>query len=162
MKTIKILKLGVMVTDKVSNIEGMLTHLTVDMEHNLMYIFQPKGLNPKTKQPVDRIWINSSRIIGAQEIEVDLPIDIIGTKAEDIATGFDGTIVSLDYHINGCVHVDIKPEGVLEESGNTIDSCNFDIRRIRGEAIKPLDEKELAKSIKEKPSPEKMPSRPNR
>lgn len=155
----KILKLGILVKDDVSGTIGILTHFCLDMDLNPTYVYQPRGLNPKTKQPVDVIWISESRVSEGMEIEVDLPTHIIGTHAEDIATGFNGTIIAMTYHINGCIHVDIKPQGILEETGNTIDTCNFDIRRIIGEAIKPLDENKLQKSLTDTPSPAGMPEK---
>lgn len=156
---LKILKLGTMVTDKVTNTLGMLTHLSIDMDLNHTYVYQPRGLNPKTMQPVDTMWIVKSRILGGEEITVDLPTNIIGSHVEDMASGYQGTIIGLDYHINGCIHADVKPSGILEETGGTIGVCNFDIRRLKGDLIKPLEGKELEKSLVEDPSPADMPEK---
>lgn len=149
----KVLELGVMVSDTVSGTKGMLTHLVVDMDNIIQYIYQPRGLSPKTGQPIDTLLLAPSRIKGAKEIEVDLPVEILGTQAEDIATGFKGTVINLIYHINGCTHAGIKPKGIIAATGNTIAVHEFDVRRIKGEAIKPLKAKDLKKSITEKPSP---------
>lgn len=149
----KILKLGQIVTDGVTQTQGMLTHLCVNMEKHCSYIFQPKGLNPETLQPVEIILIEASRVVGGEEIDVDLPVEVLGSEAEDLASGFKGTIIELIYHINGCIHVDIKPVGILPKTGATIASANFDIRRLKGPKIKPLTDKKLKKSIIKKPSP---------
>lgn len=153
----KILELGNMVKDTVSATKGMLTHFTIDMGGNERYIFQPQGLNPKTGQPVEAIWVERTRITGAKEVEVDLPLNVLGTQGEDMASGFKGTICEMIYHINGCLHVEIKPKGTLTETGGTIAAKEFDIRRVKGEAITPLNEKQLKESIKDKPSP--MPAK---
>jgi len=151
---IKILKLGTIVKDSATGVEGMLTIVATDMDGSHLYMFQPRGLNPKTGAPVDRMVIATARIVGGEEIEVDLPVEILGTIAEDLATGFTGMIIQLDYHINGCIHVDIKPVGVIAETGTTIESQSFDLRRIKGDKIKPLAEEALEESKKKTPSPE--------
>lgn len=63
------------------------------------------------------------------------------------------------YHINGCIHVGIKPEGVSEDTGNTYETQEFDIHRVKGEALTEYSEEELRKSIADKPSPEGLPKR---
>lgn len=154
----KVLQLGTIVTDTVSGTKGMLTHLTVDMEEHEEYIYQPRGLNPDTMQPVGRTMISKSRIKGATIVDVDLPLNVLGSQAEDIATGFKGTVISLIYHINGCLHVAIKPKGKLK-NGDTIEPAEFDIRRVIGPKITPLNAKQLTASIKATPSPSPLPIR---
>lgn len=153
MQKIQRLRLGTMVTDTISNTKGMLTHMQVHIGGHREYIYQPSGLNPNNGQPVDRIWLTEPRIKGGEFEETEIPIEILGSEAEDIATGFKGKVVSLVYHLNGCLHVEIKPEGTNRLDGSTIAACEFDIRRVKGEAIKPLSPKKLEKSIKERPSP---------
>lgn len=156
----KVYKLGTIVKDKASTTDGMLTHLVIHIGGNLEYIFQPKGLNPKTRAPVERIIVQGARIQNGEELEMDMTYAnaILGTQGEDF-TGFKGIILNLVYHINGCIHIGIKPEGVSEDTGNTYDPQEFDIRRVKGEAITPLTEEELRKSIVETPSPEGQPLR---
>jgi hypothetical protein len=148
-----------MVHDDISNTDGMLTHMLIHIGGNKEYIFQPRGLNPKTGQPIDKIWLHEERISKGQFYELDVPMDILGTPAEDIATGFKGRITTLVYHINGCLHVNIKPEGVLKETGGTINEQEFDIRRVKGKMIKPLAGKKLEESKKTTPSPMSLPDR---
>jgi hypothetical protein len=148
-----VFKLGEMVTDTVTKTKGMLTHLLVDMGGELKYIYQPKGLNPETGKPVDRIVLHPVRIKDGKQEELDILFEILGTEGEDIATGFTGTIIGLIYHLNGCLHVEVKPKGILGKTGATFDAEEFDIRRMKGKAIKPLAGKALKESIKENPSP---------
>lgn len=144
--------LGKMVEDTVTKTKGMLTHMLLTMGGDVQYIYQPRGINPATGIPVDKIMIHSSRVKGGEEQETDVPMQILGTEAEDIATGYKGTIIGLVYHLDGCLHVEIKPAGILE-SGDTIGAQEFDIRRVKGKSIKSLSDKELKESIKKTPSP---------
>lgn len=148
-----LLKTGQLVGDKVTKTKGMLTHIMINMDLQASYIYQPHGLNPETKQPVDKIFIEKSRIINGVEEEVDVPVQLLGTIAEDTASGFKGMIVGLVYHLDGCVHAEIKPEGVLESTGATIASCEFDLRRLKGKAINQLKNQEKKEDKKEIPSP---------
>jgi len=152
------IKLGTFITDKASDIRGMLTVYKIDMSSNEHYLFQPAGLNPKTKQPLDSFWINEKRIIGGEEMKLDLPIHVLGTHVEDEPTTFNGMAIGLYYHLNGCIHFEVKPAGTLEKTGETIAAKEFDIRRLKGIAIKPMDEKQLSKSKEDAPSPESYPA----
>src|ERR1019366_7592889 len=133
----------------------MATHMQLDTAQQVFYHFQPKGLNPKTGEPVDSYLVDPARLIDGEYVEdfIDLPISVLGTEVEDKASGFKGTAIALIYHINGCVHFDVQPKGTLKETGSSIRQVNFDIRRLTGKAIKKLSEPELEKSKKEKPSP---------
>lgn len=153
-----ILKLGQMVTDNVTGIKGMLTMYSEDMDNNVLYLFQPSKLNPETKEPVDRYWLSKSRV-DAEDYKVELPLHILGTVVEDKATGFKGVAISIYYHISGCVHIEVKPKGLLENTGQSIKALEFDLRRLKGEAIVELSEAELEESKVKKPSPESYPSR---
>ena len=154
----QVLKLGTIVTDKVTDLDGMLTIMSYDMDKNINYLFQPAGLNPKTHEPLDTFWVTEKRIINAIKSTVELPFEILDTQVTDKATGYKGTVISLYYYINGCVHVEVKPKGVIEETGESIKAREFDIRRLKGDAIKELDEEELEVSKKKAPSPEARPS----
>lgn len=151
----KIIKLNTMVTDAVTGMEGMLTMAIIDMDGTARYVFQPRGLNPETRQPVTRILLESSRVENGILEEVNLPMEVLGSEVEDIATGFTGIAVQINYHINGCVHFEVKPRGFLEKSGDSIEACDFDYRRLKGPAIKVMTEEELEVSKIKKPSPER-------
>ena len=152
------LKLGELVKDKASGSKGMLTHYHIDMDSNENYLFQPAGLNPETQLPIDTIWLSKGRVVGGKEISPDLPMEVLGTQAEDIATGFKGMVIAICQHINCCIHLEVKPKGTLKKSGETIKAQDFDIRRLKGPAIKQLTEEERDKSTKKNPSPAPHPS----
>lgn len=152
------LKLGTIVKDNVVGIKGMLTIFSVDMANNQHYLFQPSALNPKTQQPVDSYWITAPRVDGWETENRSLPIDILGSEVTDIATGFKGIAISMEYHMNGCIHFNVKPKGIIDGTGESIGAREFDIRRLKGKMIKKLDTKSLENSKVENPSPEYSPS----
>lgn len=130
----KIFKLGTIVQDSITGNKGMLTHLQRETGGELFYLFQPRGLSPKTGEPVDNYFITSARILGGEVIEAPyLGEDIIGTSVEDDATGFKGIASASILHINGCLHIEIQPTGTVKETGARIKPHEFDIRRLKGE-----------------------------
>lgn len=146
--------LGSIVTDKVTGLTGMVTHLQVDMAGQRHMLFQPRGLNPKTGQPVKRHWLVESRLKGGKQVEEPkLPIEALGTEVEDLASGFKGTAVSLQLHISGCVHLEVQPKGMLKEDGAAVETVDFDIRRLKGKAIPKMTEEQREVEQKAKPSP---------
>lgn len=147
------MQLGEMVHDTVTKMDGMLTHLTIDMDLSKRYVFQPKGINPTTGGPVERILIEEKRIKNGKVEEIDIPLEALGTPAEDIATGFKGTITAFVIHMGNCLHVELKPKGTIKSTGATVDAHEFDIRRIKGKHINTLTKKEMKKDIVAKPSP---------
>lgn len=155
----KLFKLGTMVKDIASGTTGMLTHCLINLDKQCAYIFQPKGLNPENMKPVNVIVIEASRISGAIIEDVDIPLELLGIhNVEDIASGFKGMIISLTIHLNGCVHAEIKPKGIIKHTGATIEPVDFDIRRLKIPGVKKLTEAELKKSTKSTPSPILKPS----
>ena len=151
------IKLGTMITDKVTGIKGMLTMYQVDISDNKHYLFQPAVLNPEDRQPAKSFWVTEKRVIGGEETTVVLPLEILDTQVEDKATGFNGTAIALYYHLNGCIHIEIKPKGIIEKTGESIKPVEFDIRRLKGIAIKEMDSNEFEKSKVKTPSPEFHP-----
>jgi len=148
------LKLGTNVKDKSTNQEGMLTLMQVEQNGNVYYYFQPRGTSPKTGEPLEGRWIVDSSIEGGVEVTPPyLPIDILGTHAKDNASGYEGVITSLRLHINGCVHVSLQSQQILEETGTVPLSVDFDIRRLSGEKIDKMTEEELEESKQKRPSP---------
>lgn len=147
-------KLGTPITDKATRLEGMAIHMQVQTNGNRFYNFQPKGLNPETGAPLKRFWVAPDRIIGGIEVpEVDLPLNVLSTEVEDMASGFRGTATAITLHINGCVHIEAQPAGVQPKNGEAVASHDFDIRLLKGAAIPVLDEAARAASEKENPSP---------
>lgn len=150
------LKLNKIVKDKASGIKGMLTHYVTDEAGNEQYIFQPSGLNPETGGPVQAIFINEARVEGGEVSNVALPKNILGTIVEDEATGFKGTAIELTYHINGCIHFNVKPKGIIDKTGASIEAHDFDIRRLKGTAIPKITEEQKEKSQIKYPSPARI------
>lgn len=154
-------ELGSMITDTATLLKGMLTHYVVLMGGSRRYVFQPHGLNPETGGPVDHFFIEPVRIKGGKVVpEPDLPLDVLGTQAEDLASGFSGTAIELCLHLTGCVHITLQPRGKLQKTGESVSAHGFDIRRLKGPAIKPLTEPQRQVSQEKKPSPMGMPPRP--
>ena len=153
-------KLGTIVSDSVTGLTGMLTHLGVEGESRI-YLFQPRGLNPKTQEPVSELWIAPDRVVDGIEVPVTPQLaealQVLGTEVEDHASGFKGIAVAAVLHISGCVHLAVQPPGVLPETGTAIRRQDFDIRRLKGEAIKVMSEAERERDQVERPSPKPFP-----
>jgi hypothetical protein len=148
------LKLGTNVKDKSTNQDGMLTLMQVEQNENVYYFFQPRGVSPKTGEPLEGRWIVDSSIEeGVTVIPPYLPVDILGSHAKDNASGYEGVITSLRLHINGCVHVSLQSQQILEETGTVPLSVDFDIRRLSGEKIDTMTEEEKEESQIKNPSP---------
>lgn len=150
---LEVLELGTIVEDTISQTKGMLTHRVVTSGPQIEYIYQPSGLNPKTGIPVKTIWLPKGRIIGGVVETLDIPIDLIGTEAEDIATGYKGLIAGLTYHIGNCLHVSIATPGICKDTGAVYDSLECDIRRVRGQKITEMNKPERKAAQIKTPSP---------
>ena len=152
-------QLNAMVTDIGTGLLGMLTHLNIEMNQTRVYRFQPRGLNPETGAPVSALWIVPERIKGGITVpEPELPLQVLGTDVEDIATGFKGTATALVLHATGCLHIAIQPKGKLKSTGAPADGHDFDIRRVKGSALKPMTAKQVKKSQDKDPSPIEAPT----
>lgn len=155
----EMIKLGSIVTDDASGTKGMVTLLAIDMDGSRNYCFQPSGLDKESKQPLPAYWLPGARFSGGERIiEPELPFEVLGSEAEDTATKFKGTAVTLVLFMSGCLHITIQPKGKLE-SGGMIKGHDFDVRRLKGPAIKKMTEAEKVKDQLEKPSPFECPSR---
>ena len=147
------IKLNSIVTDSATGLKGIVDMLHIEIGGEETYRFQPTGLNPKTKVPVDSVWLKEERLIGGDRVPTpDLPVSMLGTEVEDIGTGFKGMAVSLAVHSTGCIHFNVQAKGKTDE-GNAIPPQNFSILRLKGKALKKLSEAEAAQERKAKPSP---------
>ncbi len=148
------IKLGSNATETATGLEGMVTHMQIEQGGETFYLFQPRGLNPETGAPVEKMWVVESRLSGVEKTATPkLPTGVLGTEAEDMASGFKGKVTSICLHISGCVHVSVQPPGKLAKTGAPVQSCDFDIRRLRGPAIPVLTEDEREADQQRKPSP---------
>jgi hypothetical protein len=130
----------------------MLLNTVIDEDCQVQYVFQPRRLNEETGQPVDHMLISPSRIIDGVEYEQELPMKVLGTEVEDTATGFKGMALHFVLHLNGCVHVNVKPS-TRRKNGEPVDAKELDIRRLRGDAIPVMTTTEKKESQKRTPSP---------
>ncbi len=158
----KMIKLGTPVKDSASQLDGMVVHMQIQAGGNSFYNFQPKGLSPETGQPLKRFWCAAARIVGGVEVPEPKALTaaraVLNTEVEDISSGFKGIAIAITLHISGCVHVSVKPPGLQAKSGESIAEDDFDIRLLRGPAIKPLSDEELTESTAKHPSPSAMES----
>lgn len=155
MKQIRTLKLGVPCIDKATELEGQCTHWIMGTDEHINYLFQPKGINPETGHPVDKIHLNGARIEAPEEAYelVDVPVEVLGTQVTDDASGFTGMAISLVQHIHGCFHVQIQPSGRLPKTNSAAERADFSILQCSGEAIPKLSEKEKTEEKGKRPSP---------
>ena len=158
---VSILELGEMVVDSVTQLSGMLTVLSLDADDNEFYFFQPALISPETEHPVDGFWIGKSRIKGSKEVSVELPMHVMSTTLSDKATGFSGKAIQLYYYLNGCVHVEIKPAGLIAKTGQPIPAREFDLRRLKGNALEEISKEEMEESKTKTPSTEVVTRRMN-
>jgi hypothetical protein len=156
---IKIIKLGSVTKDTATGLMGMVTHAYMELDRRLQYAFQPRGLNPETGQPVDRVWVVPDRLDmdGVAFDAVAFPIEVLGTEVTDTASGFKGIAIGINMHISGCVHVAVQPKGTLAKTGAAVASMDFDIRRLKGKAIPVLTEDERSSDQAARPSPAHCP-----
>lgn len=154
MRTLRVLKLGLVCEDKAIGLQGTLTHWIVNMGGGVRYLFQPKGLDEEG-QPVQRLCLEEERMkIKPEDFEmVEVPFDILGTEVTDKASGFKGMAVEFVRHINGCFHVIVQPKGMHPVKKVPIKPYDFDLRQCTGPKIVELDKAALAKSKKDHPSP---------
>ncbi len=151
---VRVLKLGTVCKDRATKLEGTLTHWIIEMDQHIVYLFQPRGLD-ENRMPVKKLLLGVSRLETEEgDFEtVEIPFEILGTKVADKASGFAGMAVQFVRHINGCFHVSIQPEGLIERTGLPIAICDFDLRQCTGDKIIELSETALAESRMARPSP---------
>ena len=151
---LKLLTLGRTYTDHATLLEGTLTHWYCDMSHQIYYLLQPKGLGADG-QPIKKLIMELARISHSAEdiVEVDIPVEILGTEVRDKTSGFTGMAVELVQHIHGCVHVIIQPPGLVKSTGLPHKQTDFDLRDCVGEKIPTLSPAAHTESLVTRPSP---------
>lgn len=155
----EIIKLGSMVVDRITGMKGMVTKLDFQPDGFMYYVFQPRGLSPDNGLPVDGFWGTPGRFEGGERVAApEIPLGILGTKVEDMATGFQGKVVSLTLHMSGCLHASVQPAGKCAKTGGAFPAGEFDLRRLKGPAIPVMTDAERAADQREKPSPGEMGS----
>jgi hypothetical protein len=157
-----VFRLGDQFFDLATNVHGSITHLSINMEGHVNYIFQPTGLNKETRQPLATIVVERSRLqrvsqSGSQEVEeveIEIPFEVLGSQVTHDATGFTGTAILLVYHINGCFHVMIQPHERVPNTGELVKPRDFAYIACSGDQIRKLTAKEVQREKKDRPSPD--------
>ena len=147
-----ILKLGVPVVDRATGLKGMLTHAEISISGRILYQFRPQGLDKDTQHPVKGMWIDVDKRIEGELVDVDMPMEVLGTEVKEVNSGFKGMAVGLVQHISGCVHVVIQPKGQTK-NGDPIGPLDTDILLLEGKAIPKKTEVEQTEHKKKFPSP---------
>lgn len=150
-----VIKLGTPCKEMATALSGMITHWTINMDRQVQYLFQPKGLDENGK-PLKKMFCGPARLEaeGSNNFEeVEVPFEILGSRVTDKASGFTGTAVEFVRHINGCFHVAIQPAGLNAKTKAPFDRHEFDLRLCTGEKITLLSENELKQSRENTPSP---------
>ncbi len=149
----QLLKLGSKNIDRATGLPGVITHAFIDMDEQVRYLFQPGGLNSDSGAPVHGIIIVGQRFKDQKPlVDVDVPLDVLGTHVEHQTNDFNGMAIGIVVHVDGCVHVHVQPAGTTKKN-EPIEPQDFSIRLLKGKAIKKMTEKELATDRAEKPSP---------
>lgn len=146
---IKVYKMNSAVKDTVSGFKGIVTMMQIDIDHSILYLIQPNGVK-SSGEINDSKWFVGGRLVGKEMEEKDIPMEILKTQVRDKITGFKGIATSLVYHVTGCLHVQFASKETKKVPSQTYD---FSILRCEGEAIKKMDEGEVEKELKDKPSP---------
>jgi len=163
---IRIIRPGSFVKDRATNLSVMLTYAHIGPGGVIRnYGVQNKGINPDTQHPVPSRWINPAQLETDAKTaykDIDVPIEVLGTKVTDKASGFTGNAIAFVIHLNGCIHVEIQAEGINKKTGGCIDVTDMDIRRLKGPKVPVMTVEEQDASERRDPSPGPAIPRPNR
>lgn len=153
---VKMFELHQSCKDKALKCKIMLTHAHIDGTGQVKwYRAVPFGQNPKDKDQLPGIGIFPDRIEGADKyMSVEIPVELLYTKATDRASGIKGTVTEFIVHPGGCLHVALTPDGRTETNG-VPGAFEVDIRRLDSPLLTKLTAAELKKSEAKTPSPAK-------
>ena len=149
----KLFKLGVIVTELITQLPGALSHAIIDADGRVAYYFQPSGLNPKDGTPLDRTRVTPNRVIGGTETDYTVPLEVLNTNVKHIPTGFEGGCIGMILHSSGCVHLLLQPKDLHKETGQLVVPQDFTVQECTGEKLPAMTEAEVEKEKKVKPSP---------
>lgn len=154
MSKLSTLKLRQIATDAATGLSGMITHILVERDERLRYLFQPKGLNEETGHPVKSVYLEEARfkkVDSLEREEHELPMEALGTTVTDRASGFTGSATAFVIFPTGCVHITIQPEGTIKTTGEPIQPHDINILQLEGKALPKLTAEEEKKDIEKKP-----------
>ena len=151
---VKMFELHQKCRDKVLKRKITLTHAYITGTGAIQYYgAAPFGQNGESLTPLDGYPVFPDRIEGADKItSVDVPVELIGTKVTDMASGIKGTATEIVIHPGGCVHVRMVPDGVTKDK-NPPHGFEVDIRRLESPLLTKLSEEARKASEKKTPSP---------
>ncbi len=69
-------------------------------------------------------------------MQVEKHMKLLGFKAKDKVTGFNGVVASLSFDLYGCVQAVITPP--VNEDGNLVDGRYFDVTRLEITSDEPV------------------------
>lgn len=151
-KKLQMFSLNQQCKDKATGRKITLTHAVLTPMGVMFYLAQPDALNPKTGRPVDTIRVTPDRVVDGKAEDISVPLEVIGTKVTDKATGMKGVVTTLVMHPGNCLHATVLPAGLAD--GNETPECvEIDIRRLKGPAIVEMTAEERKASEKKSPSP---------
>lgn len=149
---IKIIKPATLATDKATGLKGRIFHLHVALGGGQSYGFKVSGVHPESGALHSTQWLPAERFTATEHTEAEIPIEVLGSIAEETLTGMKGMVTGLTLHPNGCLHLTIQRKGKLK-SGHPMPPYDADMRECIGPAITKLSASAKAKSKEEKPSP---------
>lgn len=134
----KLIKTHTKCTDSATGLDGTVCAIEILKDGEVEYLFQPKGLNPETKVPLNRFPVKAWRlnVKDSDYEDRDVPIQDIGKLVKDTVSGYQGTIVSVIVHLNGCCHYVLQAPGV-SQNGNPIRMIEVDPRSCEGVTLPP-------------------------
>lgn len=156
----RVIELTTECTEKATGLAGTITHWVMGMDGHVEYFFQPKGLS-EDGQPLGKMYLSGARLnVKDSDYEmVDVPMEILGTKVTDKASGFTGMAIEFIRHTNGCFHVNVQPTGINKKTRERIKPCDFDLRMLTGKNVPKQTRAERKESESTNPSPSAIPER---
>lgn len=146
----KVLKMGTTVVEIASDRKGHLDGISIGVNLSVVYKFIPNELNKGGIQHSYNVY--GEMIKGAPSVEVDLPVEVLGSMVTDIYSGFTGMAVQMAVHLNGCVHFWVQG-GNLDDDGTLASPQDLSILQLTGKKItkKTLTSLEYVKTGSPKP-----------
>lgn len=151
------LKVRTICKDTATNAKGMITHVVVHLDRTIQYVFAPNGLNDDGR-PLRPHLVTAAQLSSTDFESIEVPIEVLGSKVTDDASGFTGTAIELWMHPNGCFHILVQPKSKAKD-GELVKPTDFDVRQCSGPQIHKQTETAKEASRNAHPSPAPIPER---
>ena len=128
------IKLGNYCKDKITGIEGTVTYIAHNKYSATKIGLQPSGVTRDGKM-IDPEWFDWNQVEYIKDGDVE-PLDHgdplfgYGDKVKDEITAFEGIIVGMSLHINGCIRYDVAPT-TLDKDGAPRRNMGYDQGRLQ-------------------------------